>query len=117
MPVFLDLPPWALFTAPTSKLRHRKARRVRYQGRTYNIGVPRRSTRPNKKYMVTINYGDGRKRTVHWGDKRYQDYLQHKDPKRRKNFKRRHGGIKTKDGSRAVDNPLQPAYYAYRYNW
>lgn len=107
----------ALFTASPQALNHRRARRVRYQGKTYSISAPQRSSRSDKKYMVVVSYGDGRRRTIHWGDKRYQDYLEHKDKKRRKNFRQRHGGIKLKDGSRAVDNPLQAAYYAYRYNW
>ena len=40
----------------------------------------------NKKKVVCI---DGK--LIHFGDKRYEDFTQHKDKKRRKNFRARHG--------------------------
>jgi hypothetical protein len=37
--------------------------------------------------------------------------------KRRDNYHARHGAIKLKDGSRAVDNPFQPAYHSAKPLW
>ena len=39
----------------------------------------------NKKYYVVVN---GKK--IHFGDKRYEDFLVHKDPERRKRYRLRH---------------------------
>ena len=49
----------------------------------------------NKKYSVYVRK-HGRKRLIHFGDKRYQQYrdyreLDHNDPERRKRYYARHG--------------------------
>jgi len=102
--------------ASPKKLLINKPNAVKYNGVEYNIGQPKRSNREGKKYMVEVEY-QGRKKTVHWGAKGYQDYLTHKDENRRKRFQARHRAIKMKDGSIAANNPLQPAYYSTKYNW
>jgi len=82
-----------------------------------------KSTRVNKKYMVLYN---GKK--IHFGDKRYKHYkdntplklyshLDHKDPKRRANYRNRHKAIKLKDGSYAYKNKNSPSYWSYNYLW
>lgn len=58
-----------------------------------------KSTKKNKKWTVS-NPKIG---TVHFGDSRYEDYTQHKDPERKENYLKRHrksenwnlSGIKT----------------------
>ena len=58
----------------------------------------RRSTKPDKKYMVTID-----RKTVHFGAAGMSDYTKHKDPERKKRYIARHkkrenwnkSGIKT----------------------
>jgi hypothetical protein len=68
--------------------------------------------------MIQVkNINTGKKKTVHWGAKGYSDYLQHQDKDRRRQFQKRHGAIKLKDGRIAANNPMQPAYYATKYNW
>jgi hypothetical protein len=47
-----------------------------------------------KKYTALFRYDDGSKKTVHFGDRRYQDYTQHGDIRRRDDYIRRHGGEK-----------------------
>ena len=54
-----------------------------------------KSNNKNKKYKAEI---DGKK-TVHFGDNRYQDYTQHKDPKRKENYISRHA--KNEDWSKS----------------
>ena len=51
------------------------------------------SKRKNKKYAVDY---DGKK--IHFGDVRYDDYLDHGDDKRRENYLKRAKGIKNKKG-------------------
>ena len=54
-----------------------------------------KSNNKNKKYKAEI---DGKK-TVHFGDDRYKDFTQHKDPKRKENYISRHA--KNEDWSKS----------------
>ena len=104
--------------ASVSKLNYTKPRTVSYNGQSYEISKPSRATQRGKKYQVTVrNKSTGQKKTVAWGDASKQDFLVHRDKKRRDNFQRRFSGIKLKDGSKAVDNPMSSAYMASRYSW
>ncbi len=76
----------------------------------------------NYKYTAVLS--DGRR--VNFGDRRYQHFkdriglwrsLDHGDRKRRANYRRRHGAIRTSDGKRAVDVKHSPAWFSYRYLW
>lgn len=71
------------------------------------------SSRPSKKWMTITP--DGKK--VHWGDPNMQDYTQHHDKQRRKNYRTRHAGILLKDGSRAIDKKWSPAWLSYYVTW
>lgn len=84
----------------------------------------KKSTRKNKKYAAKTPSG----KWVHFGDTRYQQYrditglglyshLDHKDPKRRVAYRKRHGAIKLKSGKLAVLDPEQPSYYSWRWLW
>ena len=84
-----------------------------------------RSTRKNKKYMVTTPSG---KKIVHFGDTRYQHYrdstglklysnLDHLDKKRRDNYRTRHKSIMLKNGKPAYLDREQPAYWSFHYLW
>lgn len=103
--------------ADVSKLNTTKPKTVKYNDQTYRISEPSRTERKGKKYQVTVERSDGRKKTVAWGDSSREDYLVHKDKKRRDNFQSRFAGIKKKDGSRASDDPFGSSFYAVRYNW
>ena len=112
-----DMVDFAAEIASVDKLNTTKAKTVSYNGSKYRISEPSRSNRKGKKYQVTVERSDGRKKTVAWGDSSREDYLVHKDKKRRDNFQKRFAGIKKKDGSRASDDPFGASYYAVRYNW
>lgn len=72
-----------------------------------------KSTRNDKKFMTTTPDG----KTVHFGAKGYQDFTEHKDPERRKAYRKRHEGIKLKDGTRAIDKKFSPAWLSYNILW
>ena len=74
------------------------------------------STRKHKKWMVVMNKG-GKKRTIHFGDDRYQDYTQHKDKERRKNYRARASKIKNKGGKLTIRDPFTPNALAYYVLW
>ncbi len=80
-----------------------------------------KSTAKGKKLMTEVK---GKK--VHFGDKNMQQFKDktglwkskdHGDSERRKNYRSRHGGILKKDGSKAIDDPMSPAYHSYRILW
>ena len=50
----------------------------------------RKSTRSDKKYMVTVIKPNGTKKTVHFGQDGYSDYTKHKDKDRMKRYESRH---------------------------
>ena len=72
-----------------------------------------KSTRADKKWMTKTPDG----KTVYFGSKGYEDYTEHKDPVRREAYRKRHEGIKLKDGSRAVDKVYSPAWLSYNILW
>ena len=85
----------------------------------------KKSTISGKKLMVEVTH-KGKTRTIHFGASSMEHFKDktgiwknkdHKDATRRKSFRSRMSGIKLKDGSRAVDNPLSPAYHALRILW
>jgi len=95
-----------------------KNKRVKYKGQTFEISRPKSATQKGKKKQVTVrNTSTGRTKTVAYGAKGYSDFRKNKNDKRRDNYHARHKGIKLKDGSRATDNPLQPAYHSLRDLW
>jgi len=73
-------------------------------------GVKKQSNRPGKKWMVLAKKGDQYK-VVHGGYKGMQDYTQHHNEQRRKNFWNRMGG---KNSSKATD-PFSPLYWHKRF--
>ena len=84
-----------------------------------------KSTKPEKKLMVIVEK-DGKKRTIHFGARlmgHFRDKTgiwkskDHGDKDRRKSFRARMSGIIRKDGTKAVSDPMSPAYHALRILW
>lgn len=59
------------------------------QGKKLN--KPFKSDRKFKKKQVCAKDKKGNILNIHYGDNRYEDFTQHKDENRRKNFRKRHG--------------------------
>ena len=68
-----------------------------------------KSDRPNKKFKVHL-FKNGRVRTIHFGDKRYEDYTVHHDRDRRERYRVRHS-------SDRIDNPEYPGYWSWWVLW
>ena len=77
---------------------------------------PMKSTKKGKKGMVYV-MKDGKKRVIHFGATDYQDYTQHKDPERRKNYLIRSAGIRNKEGKLTKDDKNSANYWSRRINW
>lgn len=77
---------------------------------------PMKSTKKGKKGMVYV-MKDGKKRLIHFGATDYQDFTQHKDPTRKKNYLNRSAGIRNKEGKLTKDDKNSANYYARRWLW
>lgn len=56
-----------------------------------------KSTNPDKKFMVKIG-----NKTIHFGQKGYQDYTTHKDINRKKSYIARHKAMNEKWGKKGI---------------
>ena len=104
-----------MHAAQASKIE--KMASVEYRGKTfpgYNKPIP--SDKKNKKKMVLVKRGD-RVKLVHFGQKGYEDFTQHKDKQRRKNYLTRSAGIKNKSGQLTKNDPFSPNYWARKELW
>ena len=70
------------------------------------------STKGQYKYFVVYN-----SKTVHFSDRRYEDYTWHKDEARRDNYRTRHKAILKKDGKPAYTVKGTPAYFSWHILW
>ena len=80
------------------------------------------STRKNEKYMIVSSKFLNKKyfkglQKIHFGAKDFEDYTTHKDIKRKERYLKRHNAIKLKDGTKAVDNILSPAWLSRWILW
>lgn len=74
------------------------------------VGQKRKSTLPNKKWMVLAKKGESYK-IVHGGQKGMEDYSQHHDKKRQKRFWQRMGG----EDSKNAKDPFSALYWHKRF--
>lgn len=72
-----------------------------------------RSTRKNKKFVATIPGSP----PVHFGHTAYQDFLDHKDPERRKRYLVRAKGIRDGKGRLTWNNPKSANYWSVHLLW
>ena len=74
---------------------------------------PIKSERKNKKFKVLTKSG-----VIHFGDSRYEDFTQHKDKERQKNYCKRAKGIKNKKGELTYkDKDNSANYWSYHFLW
>lgn len=66
-----------------------------------------------KKYKALWTDKNGKQRKTSFGDRDYDDYLTHKDPVRRKNFKNRFRSLFQEHFS----DPSKAIYWVYRVTW
>mgnify|MGYP003111606766 CR=1 FL=1 len=75
------------------------------------------SDKTGKKGMVYVKSSDGRKRLIHFGDASMQDFRQHRDKARRKNYLERSGGIRDKSGNLTANNRNSANYWSRKILW
>ncbi len=77
---------------------------------------PFKSKAKNKKYSVYV-MKDGKKKLIHFGDSRYEDFTQHKDKERRKSYLKRARGIKNKKGELTYKDKNTANYWSIKLLW
>ncbi len=70
-----------------------------------------------KMSVYVKNVKTGKPKLIHFGDKRYQDFTQHKDQKRRASYLARAKGIKDKEGRLTWKDKNTKNYWAIRTLW
>ena len=78
---------------------------------------PFKSNKAGKKGMVYVKSSDGGKKLIHFGDANMQDFRQHKDAARRKNYLERSGGIRDKSGRLTANNKNSANYWSRKVLW
>jgi len=81
-----------------------------------NLYKPFPSKAKNKKMSVYV-MKDGKRKLIHFGDTRYQDFTQHGDKKRRLNYLTRTKGILDKEGKPTYNNKNTANYWSRRVLW
>ena len=71
-----------------------------------------KSSRKSKKFMVRY-----RGNLIHFGASGYQDFLDHKDPERRKSYLRRARGIRDGNGKLTHRNRAKANFWAINILW
>ena len=74
---------------------------------------PFKSTAKNKKFSVYV-MKDGKRKLIHYGDSRMEDYRQHKDQARRKSYLARAKGIRNKQGNLTWKDKNSANYWAVK---
>lgn len=90
-----------------------KPKKVEYLGEQYTPNKPKISKNKNKKYTVLVEK-NGKRKLVHFGDKRYKHNY---SDKARKNYLKRSAGIRNKQGKLTADDPFSPNYWSRRVLW
>ena len=90
---------------------------IQYLGHTFpSYNKPIRSWRKNKKKAVLVKVGD-KVKLLHFGNKNYEDFTQHHDKKRRKNYLSRSAGIRDKNGNLTKNNKFSANYWSRNFLW
>ena len=77
---------------------------------------PFKSKKEGKKMSVYVKK-NGKKTLIHFGDSNMESYDQHKDPKRRKSYLARSGGIRNKQGKLTKNDINSANYWARKILW
>ena len=71
----------------------------------------------NKKFSVFVKSNSGKKKLIHFGDSRYEDFRTGASVKRRESYRKRARGIKNKKGDRVYLLKNTPSYWSYNFLW
>ena len=94
-----------------SRFKRLPSGRIQFRGETFaGFNKPKRAPKGSKKKFVVLAKQGDKVRKIGYGHRDYKDFTQHKDPKRRKNFRSRHNCKTAKD-------KLTASYWACKKLW
>ena len=75
-----------------------------------------RSWLPNKKLVILVEK-NGKRKLLHFGDKRYTNWGIHKNKARLQSYLKRSAGIRDKQGRLTKNNPFSANYWSRKILW
>ena len=91
---------------------------LEYRGERYpGFNRPKSAPKGSKHKMVVLAKKGDQVKVVGFGLRGYQDFRQHKNPERRKNYLARSGGIRNKSGSLTKDDKFSANHWARKVLW
>jgi hypothetical protein len=85
--------------------------KIQFRGELFaGFNKPKRAPKDSEKKFVVLGKQGDKVRKVSFGARGYEDFTQHKDPKRRSNFRARHSCQTAKDKTTA-------RYWACKHLW
>ena len=92
--------------------RIQKLRYVKQLASRHGATDVKESNRKNKKYVVTYKGKD-----IHYGDTRYEDFLDHQDLDRRHRYRVRASKITDKNGKLTYKDKTKPNFWSIHTLW
>ena len=94
-----------------SRFKRLPSGRIQFRGETFaGFNKPKRAPKGSKKKFVVLAKQGDKVRKIGYGHRDYKDFTQHKDPKRRKNFRSRHN-------CKTANDKLTARYWACKKLW
>lgn len=91
---------------------------IEYRGELFPwFDKPKKNTGKGKAKMKVLARKGDQIKVVSFGHKDYEDFRQHKDPKRRKSYLKRSAGIRDKNGKLTKDDKFSPNRWARAVLW
>jgi len=96
----------------------REGGKIIYRGHEFDgFNKPKAAPKGSEKKKIVLAKKGDEVKLVQFGQKGYEDFTQHKDPERRKNYLQRSAGIKDKNGNPTKSDKFSPNYWARRELW
>jgi len=91
---------------------------ILYRGEKFSgYNKPKKAPAGSKKKMVVLAKKGDKIKKIGFGYRGMQGFRQHKDPKRRKNYLARSGGIRNKSGALTKNDIFSANYWARKVLW
>lgn len=105
-------------TRAVAKVEQNRNDEIIHRGESFpGCNKPKNAPKGSKKKKRVLACKGDEKKIIEFGARGYSDYTKHEDPERRKNYHKRHGAIRLKNGKRAVDDKFQAAYWSAKKLW
>lgn len=96
----------------------REGGKLQYRGHEFEgFNKPKEAPKGDKHKKVVLAKKGDEVKLVKFGLRGMEDFTQHKDPERRKNYLARSAGIKDKSGKPTKDDKFSPNFWSRKVLW